>query len=106
MLIAQLECRSGQTRDTIRYYERLGLITRPLRGDNGYRLYDERAVVELRYGLSDGRSRTRRLVGEELAISTDRARDIETMALERLRRRHLVSRALSLSARKTGGVKE
>ena len=49
MLIAQLECRSGQTRDTIRYYERLGLITPPLRGDNGYRLYDERAVVELSF---------------------------------------------------------
>lgn len=49
MLIAQLEHRSGQSRDTIRYYERLGLITPPLRGDNGYRLYDERAVVELNF---------------------------------------------------------
>ncbi len=49
MLIAQLERRSGQTRDTIRYYERLGLITPPRRGDNGYRLYDERAVVELSF---------------------------------------------------------
>ena len=49
MLIAQLERRSGQTRDTIRYYERLGLITPPQRGDNGYRLYDERAVVELNF---------------------------------------------------------
>ena len=49
MLIAQLERRSGQTRDTIRYYERLGLITPPQRGDNGYRLYDERAVVGLNF---------------------------------------------------------
>ena len=49
MLIAQLERRSGQTGDTIRYYERLGLITPPQRGDNGYRLYDERAVVELSF---------------------------------------------------------
>ena len=30
-------------------YERLGLITPPQRGDNGYRLYDERAVVELSF---------------------------------------------------------
>jgi DNA-binding transcriptional MerR regulator len=49
MLIAQLERRSGQSRDTIRYYERLGLITPPQRGDNGYRLYDERAVIELNF---------------------------------------------------------
>lgn len=49
MLIAQLEHRSGLSRDTIRYYERLGLLTPPQRGDNGYRLYDARALVELAF---------------------------------------------------------
>lgn len=49
MLIAQLEHRSGLSRDTIRYYERLGLLTHPLRGDNGYRLYDARALEELAF---------------------------------------------------------
>jgi DNA-binding transcriptional MerR regulator len=49
MLIAQLERLSGQTHDTIRYYERLGLITPPQRGDNGYRRYDQRTVAELSF---------------------------------------------------------
>lgn len=49
MLIAQLERRSGLSRDTIRYYERLGLITTPQRGDNGYRLYSDRVVFELNF---------------------------------------------------------
>jgi DNA-binding transcriptional MerR regulator len=49
MLIAELERRSGLSRDTIRYYERLGLITPPRRGDNGYRHYDERTLVELTF---------------------------------------------------------
>lgn len=49
MLIAQLEQRSGLSRDTIRYYERMGLITPPQRGENGYRLYDARALVELSF---------------------------------------------------------
>jgi DNA-binding transcriptional MerR regulator len=35
MHIAHIEQRSGLSRDTIRYYERQGLISPPLRGDNG-----------------------------------------------------------------------
>lgn len=49
MLIAELERRSGLSRDTIRYYERLELITPPRRSDNGYRHYDERTLVELTF---------------------------------------------------------
>ncbi len=49
MLIAQLEQRSGLSRDTIRYYERLGLLTPPQRGHNGYRLYKDRTLVELAF---------------------------------------------------------
>ena len=49
MLIAQLEKLSGQSRDTIRYYERTGLITPPQRSDNGYRRYDQHTLVELTF---------------------------------------------------------
>ena len=49
MLIAQLEKLSGQSRDTIRYYERTGLITPPQRSDNGYRHYDQRTLAELTF---------------------------------------------------------
>lgn len=49
MLIAELEHRSGLSRDTIRYYERMGLITPAQRGENGYRRYDARTLVELMF---------------------------------------------------------
>ena len=46
----------------------------------------ERRVVELRYGLSDGRARTLAEVGDELQVSRERVRQIETEALRKLRR--------------------
>jgi DNA-binding transcriptional MerR regulator len=49
MLIAELERRSGLSRDTIRYYERQGLISAPLRMQSGYRQYDAHALVELAF---------------------------------------------------------
>jgi RNA polymerase primary sigma factor len=46
----------------------------------------ERRVVELRYGLGDGRARTLAEVGDELQVSRERIRQIETEALRKLRR--------------------
>jgi RNA polymerase primary sigma factor len=46
----------------------------------------ERKVVELRFGLSDGMQRTLAEVGDELQISRERVRQIETEALRKLRR--------------------
>jgi len=46
----------------------------------------ERKVVELRFGLSDGLQRTLAEVGDELQISRERVRQIETEALRKLRR--------------------
>ena len=40
--------RSGLPAKTIRYYESVGLI-RPMRGENGYRRFDERTVATLRF---------------------------------------------------------
>lgn len=37
--IGELAERSGISTDTVRYYERLGLLAIPPRGDNGYRRY-------------------------------------------------------------------
>lgn len=41
--------RAGVTRDTLRYYEREGLITPPARLVNGYRDYSERVLEEIRF---------------------------------------------------------
>jgi RNA polymerase primary sigma factor len=46
----------------------------------------ERKVVELRFGLADGRARTLAEVGDELQISRERVRQIESDALRKLRR--------------------
>ncbi|HTI14702.1 MAG TPA: sigma-70 family RNA polymerase sigma factor [Dictyobacter sp.] len=45
----------------------------------------ERAVVMLRYGIGDGRSRTLLEVGKELGISRERVRQLEVVALMKLR---------------------
>jgi DNA-binding transcriptional MerR regulator len=47
MRIGQLARASGVAVDTIRYYERQGLLQRPARGQNGYRLFSEGAVTRL-----------------------------------------------------------
>ncbi len=49
MLIAELEHQTGLSRDTIRYYERQGLISSPFRTDNGYRRYSTHTLVELSF---------------------------------------------------------
>ncbi len=47
MQIAELEKRSGLSRETLRYYEKQGLISPPLRNTSGYREYDEHTLFEL-----------------------------------------------------------
>jgi DNA-binding transcriptional MerR regulator len=39
---------AGVNRETVRYYERRGLLARPDRSPGGHRLYDEQVVVTLR----------------------------------------------------------
>ncbi len=45
----------------------------------------ERRVVELRFGLTDGRSRTLEEVGREFGVTRERIRQIEAKALRKLR---------------------
>ncbi len=45
----------------------------------------EREVIELRFGLADGRSRTLEEVGREFGLTRERIRQIERVALARLR---------------------
>ncbi|MGH2699059.1 MAG: heavy metal-responsive transcriptional regulator [Actinomycetota bacterium] len=41
MTVSQLASRTGISADTVRYYEREGLLPPPERSPSGYRLYDE-----------------------------------------------------------------
>ena len=47
--IGELAARSGVTPDTLRYYERLGLLPAPRRSASGYRLYGPAALDRLRF---------------------------------------------------------
>ena len=48
----------------------------------------ERKVIELRFGIIDGRARTLDVVGNALGVTRERARQIEAQALTKLRQRH------------------
>jgi RNA polymerase primary sigma factor len=45
----------------------------------------ERRVLQLRFGLEDGRARTLEQVGTELNLTRERIRQIEATALRKLR---------------------
>ena len=49
MRIGELSAKSKVTVETLRYYEKEGLIESPLRGRNGYRDYSASAVDHLRF---------------------------------------------------------
>ncbi|WP_394223145.1 MerR family transcriptional regulator [Alteromonas gracilis] len=47
MKILEFEKKVGLSRDTLRYYEKIGLLTRPERASNGYRNYGQTQINEL-----------------------------------------------------------
>jgi DNA-binding transcriptional MerR regulator len=49
MTIGTLATATGVTPDTLRFYEKQGLLDPPVRADNGYRHYDAAAVARVRF---------------------------------------------------------
>ena len=49
MKIAEFENKVGILRDTLRYYEKIGMLTPPKRGSNGYRCYGKIQIEELAF---------------------------------------------------------
>jgi DNA-binding transcriptional MerR regulator len=47
--IGQVAQRTGLSVDTIRFYEKSGLLPRPARTEGGYRLYQDREVADLEF---------------------------------------------------------
>ena len=47
--IGQIAAQAGTSRDTVRHYERLGIIAKAARTAGGYRLYSESAVERIRF---------------------------------------------------------
>lgn len=49
LTVSKLAEGAGITADSVRYYERIGLLPEPDRSPAGYRLYDEEALDRLRF---------------------------------------------------------
>jgi Cd(II)/Pb(II)-responsive transcriptional regulator len=49
MRIGELASKAGSQPETVRYYERLGLLPRPERSEGNYRIYDESHLDRLRF---------------------------------------------------------
>lgn len=49
MKIGELARATGTDTETLRYYERIGLLAPPIRQANGYRSYPEQAVQQVRF---------------------------------------------------------
>ena len=48
MRTSEVACQAGVNTETLRYYERRGLLGHPDRSPGGHRLYDEQAITTLR----------------------------------------------------------
>ncbi len=49
LTVSKLADRVGTSADTVRYYERIGLLAEPDRSPSGYRMYDDDAVDRVRF---------------------------------------------------------
>ncbi|MGC1209248.1 MAG: heavy metal-responsive transcriptional regulator [Ornithinimicrobium sp.] len=49
MRIGEIAAASGVPAQTIRYYERRGLLPAPERGENGYRLYGDSTLTQVQF---------------------------------------------------------
>ncbi len=47
--IGEVARETGASIDTVRYYEKLGLLDKPIRSDGGFRLYSKEAIEKLRF---------------------------------------------------------
>jgi MerR family mercuric resistance operon transcriptional regulator len=92
MTIGQLARRVGVNLETVRYYERIGILAAPRRTTGGYRIYapaDEKALLAICRGRDLGFSlaeiRTILRSGEPEEVRCPRTREIAIRHLERLR---------------------
>lgn len=80
LTIGAVARRAGVAIDTIRYYEREGLMPEPLRRASGYRSYGDGAVVQLRFiRHAKALGFTLEEIRELLALSADRQRGVKAV---------------------------
>ncbi|WP_413285627.1 Zn(2+)-responsive transcriptional regulator [Vibrio sp. MA40-2] len=71
-LIGELAKKSGVTTDTLRFYEKNGLINPTSRSESGYRLYSETSLEQVRFVLNS----------KQLGLSLDEIKELLDIRLE------------------------
>jgi len=80
MTIGTVAKSAGVAIDTIRYYEREGLLPEPLRRASGYRSYDDSAVRQLRFiRRAKDLGFTLEEIRDLLSLSADRQRGVKAV---------------------------
>lgn len=80
MKIGELAKRTGCPVETIRYYEREGLLPEPQRRASGYRSYGDDAIAQLRFiRRAKNLGFTLEEIRELLSLSTDRQRGVKAV---------------------------
>lgn len=83
--IGKLAKELGINVETVRFYERKGLIVQPLKPDSGYRIYDNTHVNQLKFILkAKALGFTLDEVASLMSLSGSCA-DVESMGLQKLR---------------------
>ncbi|SEJ48476.1 heavy metal-responsive transcriptional regulator [Frateuria terrea] len=87
LTIGAVAKRAGVAIDTIRYYEREGLLPEPTRRPSGYRSYGEGTVAQLRFiRRAKNLGFTLEEIRELLALSADRQRGVKAVRQRAQRR--------------------
>ena len=83
MTVGQLAEQAGVNIETVRYYERRGLLPEPARTGSGYRRYEPEAVTRLRFiKRAQGLGFTLQDIEELLALRVRHERTCETVGLK------------------------
>ena len=94
LTIGTVAKRAGVPIDTIRYYEREGLLPEPLRRASGYRSYNETAIRQLRFiRRAKDLGFTLEEIRDLLALSSDRRGGVKAV------RKRTEQRLASIDAR-------
>lgn len=107
MQIGQLSKRADTPIDTIRYYERNGILPAPERQASGYRSFGDDDVARLRFvRRAKGLGFTLREIRELLALSASRGEDMATVHQAASVRLAEVERKIDELARIRDGLRE
>lgn len=105
LTIGAVAKRVGVAIDTIRYYEREGLLPEPQRRASGYRSYGEGAIAQLRFiRRAKDLGFTLEEIRELLVLSADRLRGVKAVKQRAQRRLQAIEQRISELQRVRDGL--